>query len=256
MTIAAGFQCTEGFVLCADEQMSHGDASQTGSFANNERKVFGCSGSAFSAAICGAGLDGNFLRPAAERILEGLQSKEREELNTSQEEEEADLYAALASGWEPPSWQTERLGITARQLEELAQTLGAAPNLLLLVAIVGTEGRYQFLKTDGLLVHRAKPTPEVVGIGETSLVHYLIDSLYRDDLPLGQMAALAIFVVAAAKRYCPQYCGGPTDVQLLRLKDHSLHVLSREQIGSVERLFWEGSRKNLRPLLNQAAGMI
>lgn len=255
LTIAAGFQCQEGFVLCADQQMSHGDASQAGSFANNDAKVFGCTGREFSAAICGAGIDGSYLRPAAERILRGLLSREREELDISPEQEE-ELERAYASGWQPPNWQLQQSQVVAEQLQELAQTLGVAANLLLLVAIVGTNGRFQFLKTDGLLVHHPKPTAEVLGIGETSLVYYLIDSLYRPDLTLKQMAALAVFVVAVGKKYCPQYCGGPTNVQILSLENHSLTALSAGRIASLEQVFWEDSPRSLHRVLNRAASLI
>jgi hypothetical protein len=255
LTIAAGFQCREGFVLCADQQMSHGDASQPGSFANYDRKVFGCSGRGFSAAICGAGVDGDFLRPAAERILARLMSHEREELDITPEREE-ELERAYASGWQPLSWQTQRSRVVREELEGLAVTLGATANLLQLVAIVGTDGRFQFLKTDGLLVHHAKPTAEVLGIGETSLVYYLIDFLYRPDLTIKQIATLAAFVVTVGKKYCPQYCGGPTDIIMLRLEDHSLSMLNISQIATLERIFWEEGPRNIHRVLNQAASTI
>ena len=68
------------------------------------------------------------------------------------------------------------------------------------------------LKTDGLIVSPARPV-EVFGIGENSLVRFLIDTLHDPNgQTLEEVSALAAFVVAAAKKYCPQYCGGETTV--------------------------------------------
>ncbi len=69
LTIAAGFECAEGFVLCADRQMSHGTANTVGSFAHYETKVFGSAELYFAIAICGSGNDGSLTRPFAEAFF-------------------------------------------------------------------------------------------------------------------------------------------------------------------------------------------
>src|SRR5450755_3767591 len=61
MTIAAGFQCRDGIVLCADRQMSHGTANDFGSFAHFEKKVYALQSLNIGATLCGSGNDGTLI---------------------------------------------------------------------------------------------------------------------------------------------------------------------------------------------------
>jgi len=81
--------------------------------------------------------------------------------------------------------------------------------------------------------------------------------LNQPDLDLYQLAALAGFVVYAAKRYCPQYCGGQTDIYMLP-KRYSWNTLpvSEEKINALEAILAQKPPECLAGLINEAAAIL
>jgi len=169
--------------------MSHGKHTDFGAFAHYEKKVFVLDDVTFVTVICGSG-DTITMRAVADGVITKLINSEDRPSVTSALEE---------------------------SLNDVATKLGVAPEVSLVLASVADGSDPECLRADGLIVQPARPV-EILGIGETSLIQYLIDSVYTPDLSLKELSALAVFVVYAAKKYCPQYCGGQTDVCVLPRK--------------------------------------
>src|ERR1700691_1876732 len=71
MTIAAAFECNDGFVFCADRLMTHGQACDFDSFAHYGKKVFPRDDIDFGAAVCGSG-DSLLISAVSEEIIKHL----------------------------------------------------------------------------------------------------------------------------------------------------------------------------------------
>jgi hypothetical protein len=127
LTIAAAFQCNEGFVLCTDSLMSHGGASQYGSFAHYEPKIFGIQGRLFSGAVCGAGNDGTYIRLIAEAFLGSLVSQAGKQI--SDWEESPDEMAEAHALGKLPKWGKIVSGLLNTELEAIASKIGVARSL-------------------------------------------------------------------------------------------------------------------------------
>jgi len=251
LTIAVALRCSEGFVLCADTQMSHGTPEEYGSFAHYDRKVFGTQGRNFAAGLCAAG-DGVLIKPFATAFLGRLQRREDDEdrereTNPNYEQELADDYARGSR-----TWAGDNLAALRGELEDTKARIDHAPDLTMIVGVVGGSGHFQLLRAEGLMVCPAGPV-EILGIGETSLVRFLTDSLYREDLTMRQAVALGVFVVAAAKKYCPQYCGWDAHAHKLLVNGHRWEAVKSETVGWIEEMFDTEGPTHLRKLLDRAA---
>ncbi len=93
---------------------------------------------------------------------------------------------------------------------------------------------------------------EVIGMGETSLISFLTDTLYHPELTINQGAVLGILLVLAGKTYCPQYCGGSTDVCILKTDFEFCNWLDAKQIESIEAFLRENQKRRLKTLLSEA----
>lgn len=230
LTIAAGFRCKNGVVLCADRLITHGGPDEPGSFASYETKVFAVENFfSFSAIACGAG-DASLIRPIAESFLSALR-------NCQQPPE---LRMSLAKS------------ILEDTLNDFAAKIASIPDVQLLIAANDDKGNQQFLRCQGLVVHPANDT-EVLGIGENSLVRYLIDSVYREDMDLNELVSLAVLIVQVAKKYCPQYCGGDTDVYALSKSYEFLDAtpIVRAEINRLEKRLLEELPKQIRTTIEK-----
>lgn len=226
MTIAAAFQCVDGYVLCADSLMSHGSAGDIGSFGSYTRKVFWpLEETRRQTVMCGSGTDGHLLHPFSEAFFRRFATETHE--NTEQ--------AAKAV------------------LQEFTDTLGAAPNIQMLISSVETG---LAIKTDGLIVSPARPV-EVLGIGENSLVQFLIDTLHQPDHQgIDEVSVLAIFIVAAAKKYCPQYCGGEIVVATVSTFYEKVIQVRPQSVQEIEELFFTSGKVKLNDLLTEGSKLI
>jgi hypothetical protein len=233
MTIAVAIKCNDGLVLGADTLMAHGKPSEAGSFAHYETKTHGTDGRYFSASMVGAG-DSYHYRSLALSVMQKLNAGESEDV--------------------------ERLPDTRSILEaaltELASGINSMPDIVTLVGSVKPlHKQIDLFKTHDLVVDTALPI-EVIGIGEESLVRYIKERLYRPNLSLRKAAALAVYIILVAKEYCPQYCGGPTDIEILRT-EYPLRVSpSRQKIEELEGAFEKGGKRHLRALLEEASQLL
>jgi 20S proteasome alpha/beta subunit len=252
MTIAIAMRCEDGCVFCTDTQISHGLSTEYGAFAHFERKIHGTEGHRFAAGLCAAG-EASLIKPFAQSLMNRLQRrKDSDEREREQNPEyEKDLIDSYLQGW---TWEGSNEAAVNAELEGLATRIGRNPELATVIGFADVDNRLQLIKTDGLVTCAAGPL-EILGIGEMSLVHYLTDSMYRPRMSMQHGAALAIFVVAVAKKYCPQYCSGSTDVSLLctdRAKPR-WGRMSPSTVTELEEFFWKSGCTHLRKLLDEAA---
>ncbi|MFZ0821690.1 MAG: hypothetical protein WAM91_16615 [Candidatus Acidiferrales bacterium] len=237
MTIAIAFQCKDGFVFASDRQMSHGRATDFGGFSHYEAKTFGIESESFSAVVCGSGNHGDLIRPFAETVFANLGEAE----NLSLEHTRTIMDATLG---------------------DLAHRNNAAPDASFLLAVV-RGGEQQFLRSDGLVIRTAGPV-EILGIGDTSLVRYLTDSIYSPDLGSLYAVCFAAYAVYAAKKYCPQYCGGATDVHVLTgggkesagMYWTGWNVVKPDEVTALEDLFARRAKEHLLGVIEEASDLL
>lgn len=233
MAIGVAIKCNDGLVLGADTLIAHGRPSETGSPVQYETKTHGTDGKYFSASMVGTG-DSYHYRSLALSVMQKLNAGESED--------------------------AERLPDTRSILEialtELASGINSMPDIVTLVGSVKhLHKQIDLFKTHDLIVDMALPI-EVIGIGKESLVSYLKERLYRPNLSLRKAVALAAYIILVAKEYCPQYCGGPTDIEILKT-EYPLRVSpSRQKIEQLEEAFAIGGKRRLRALLEEASQLL
>jgi hypothetical protein len=223
-----GFQCIDGFVLCADRLISHGKAGELGSFSHYDKKLFGLDCMSAAGAVCGAG-DSILIKAAAESFL--------------------DEFSAQVS---IKDTLPDVIQILDNALNRVAAKIGGPPDMSLLAVTVAEGETPSFIRSDGLVIQKANPV-EILGIGETSLARYLIDLAYKSTLDLNQLAALGILVVYGAKKYCPQYCGGKTDVYIAP-KNYFWDGLpvNEERVDEIETMLARSTQEDLVRLIADA----
>ena len=186
MTIAVSLKCNFGLVVAADRLFTHAeDQSSLGAFGSYAKKIFGADGEHFAALIVGSGM-----KDALYSVSGNLLTRFK------REETSAKFSHLLVSDY----LEEELNALSAKLNNEI-------PSLSLLVAVSEPHLGDKVFKSDGLIVRSAGPA-EVVGIGETSLVQFLLDTLYWPDMDVKEGAALAVLAIQMAKKYTPQYCGG------------------------------------------------
>jgi 20S proteasome alpha/beta subunit len=232
MTLALAMKLNDGLVFGADSLMTHGTASEAGSFAHYEMKNRGYDGRYFSASIVGAG-DAVQYRSLALAVMLNHRDAESEDAEILPNTKE----------------------ILEAQLSDLASKIGAIPSIITLVGCVKPYGsQIELLKTHNLVVENAEPF-EVIGIGEESLVNYLKDRVFRRNMSLQEAAVLAVHILQVGKEYCPQYCGGPSDVEILKLEYPLRVVLTAKKIAELELRLREGAKRHLQSLIVEGAGL-
>ncbi len=229
VTISASVMVADGVIMCADRMVSHGD------FAHYDLKLFGVRGDNFAAIGTGAG-DYDAITSITEGFLHSIVSAKG---NTQMDDIPRKLEDFLA----------EKL----RNVSD--------PHVWLLFAFMKDDGIYDVWSSYNCTVRHVSPSvPEVIGIGDNSLIRYLADSLYHLSLTLKQGIALAVYIVWAAKKYCPAYCGGPTDIWVLGKQTASSialwKVVPASTILALEEILQRGGAECLKNTLNLAAQSI
>lgn len=207
MTIAAGFRCTDGIVLCSDRLMAHGGHTDPGAFSHYEKKMFTGGGLVWAVGQCGAANDATLLRPFSQLFFAKLKAQE------SGTPESGGVYL------QPPRASSIKPTLE-NSVADFAAQIGQLPEMALLIGYVD-ERNSVLLKTQGVIVEDAKPV-EILGMGDRSVVDFLVESLYPQELQdtegmsVDQAIGLSALIAHYAKVYCPQYCGGDTDIYALR----------------------------------------
>jgi 20S proteasome alpha/beta subunit len=230
MTLSLAVKYPHGIVLATDSLITVGTAAEVGSFSYHENKIYWTDGRYFSASLAGATNDTEALESFAHVFLKKLEAAESED---------AEILPNVES-----TLQSE--------LQRFYADTGVPPPFTLLVSYTAPPSQISLFKSSGLSVRSAKGI-EITGLGDISLLRYLSDSLYRPDLPLNEAIALAVLIVSTAKRYCSQYCGGQTNLEILTTEYPLRKWPSQREISNLENFFQTNGERYLRSLLAKAA---
>jgi hypothetical protein len=222
LTFAASLKLASGVVVCADRMIYRVN------FSSYELKLSGTLGSNFAGIVTGSADDTDVMKSATQGFLNSI-------------------------GRSPDSIHVDDL---QQMLENFLRTKLEGipdPKLSLVWAFMRDDGDYHVLFSYNTAVRLAEPT-EIIGIGDMSLIRYLIDNLYRLNLTLNRGVALASYLVWAAKKYCPMYCGGDTDIWVLTKPTPTSRalwkVIPNPKIRVAEETFEREGKEHLRSLLN------
>jgi len=237
VTIAAGFSCQEGFVFCADRLMAHGGHTDPGAFAHYEEKVFAKRGNYYCALFCGAG-ETDLLKTVKQQLWTKFSETEREN------EGEGLPLASIQ-------------GILEDILAEIATKIDGVPDVSSLFVARDDQGQFRYLRSDRQIVRPVQGT-EILGSGDLSVVRFILDSTHRPDLTLAQTTALAALTVYLSKQYCPQYCGGDTDIYRVFQGEDICEwdAVKRSKIEEIERIFKKSIRHRMLQSVNEAASAV
>lgn len=220
MTIAVGFTCQDGVVICADRQLTN-----PGGFKYEERKIFSSRGGECQFMFSYAGFP-----DAANMMFDKVK----------------DAIPEILSG-KPPHSQDAKL--TLEKIYKSPHTKG-------LQTLIGIRIRHFpafLLKTFNNTVVEGRA--EWIGSGDSSALRYLADFLVPSHLGIHEAEVLANYIVFVASRYVDGCAGGPDSATIDRdgklsegtgvfpnQKDRFLYC--EQQIGKALReMLWSGGTK-------------
>ncbi len=183
MTIAAGFRCQDGIILCADRQIS-----SVGRHKYSEEKILPIDGVNWKVALTYAGEPG-LAKEARDKIVIGLRAAQ-----TLSRQEFMDVCDDVL---------TNRM---VRQYVDL--------DLWLLVAYTAKKEEPELMVFDGKALFVGAGF-HCFGVGDSSLIRFLEKNLYSPDISCEFGEVFAIYLVGQAKKYI-DHCGGETDILTLR----------------------------------------
>jgi hypothetical protein len=209
MTIAAGFPCKEGLVLCADTQ-----EVISGYVKTDTEKMTVIQGAKWNVFITGAG-DSDSIELAVQEITHDLMKVR------------------------PP--QTLQVAIKKTLHEVFIDTIQPyanfpiedRPSATLLIG-VQSEGVVSMYKSHGLVFRRID-TSECVGMG-IALGKSLTAQFFRKDLTLKRAGLIAIYILHQVKRWVDG-CGGNSDIILIGRHNLTWARLPTENVESLEKHF-------------------
>lgn len=185
LTIALGFLCQDGIVMGADTQLT-----AEGSHKGYACKLFPHRSSAWSAVVTYAGYPD---------FVDAFNGRFRDEME------------AAEAKWPITTSLVRDLVTTILQTVLAAD----ADNTSLLCGVTFCEGNQCLLKTKGTLVSEVRDYANV-GVGDSSLLRYLVPLLAKGGVHSTQQAALiGTYLIRVAKAYIDG-CGGETDIWILR----------------------------------------
>jgi hypothetical protein len=186
MTMVAGFRCTDGIVICADQQMT-----SPGGFKYHECKIsIEEGGSAWRLVFAYAGVPG-LAKEAREKIMRTVGPLDPNDVTREAVQNVAD-------------------GV----LNDMGRQYGSLEGQLqLLIGVSVFLQEPDLLKFDGRALHVADNF-NYLGIGESSLIRFLSDKLYSKRLDSKTGADLGCYLIKKAEDYIDG-CGGKIDVVIL-----------------------------------------
>jgi hypothetical protein len=233
MTIAASFQFDEGVLLCADRLITHGTSNELGSFGSYQEKIWDLTCEGFSLVMTGAGTVAA-LAAIADKTMESLRS----------EQAYGDGVYQLPVGMVEVAFQDA--------IDEVYESIDPqTDNADMILAVDEYVSGMTVVHNMGHIVSKVG-TSEVVGIGENSLIGFFRDTLYSPRMTEQEITVFAALLVHAAKTYCPQYCGGATDIKILRRRNRRVISVPIETVDHLEAFFRQRTKDYIRDLLDGA----
>jgi len=224
MTIAAGFPCKEGLVLCADTQ-----EVISGYVKTDTEKMTLITDAGWTVAITGAG-DGDFIEMAIQEIQLGvMQIKPPQTLQSKIRDILLDMFTKRVQPYASFPYEDR-------------------PNAQMLIGIQ-SQGLVGLYKSRGTLFRRID-TAECVGAG-IALGKSLIEQLFRSNLSLKQASLVAIYILHQAKKWVDG-CGGNSDIILMSKDNLKWARLPTDEVKTLETHF-DSFFEYMRPVLIAAA---
>lgn len=218
MTIAAGFVCQDGLILCADTEES------LTTFKVRTPKLYMQPTGDLRWAIVGSGWSSS-VELAIQKIWDGLSGLLVETVDaahTAIEQVVADVYKTYI----------------------FPDPEGSKRDFSLLIGLWDKSGETLLLRTDRLVVIRVSER-EVIGCG-WELASYLLDQTYDPKMGIARGMILATHVLMETKKYV-QNCGG--DSHIIRIgKDGFVNGMSLDQISDQE-TFLTSFNAAIRPVM-------
>lgn len=215
MTIALGLPSREGLLICADEEVLVGGPDKNPAKYYEER--ISCVDLFGSALVSSYGGSSDLWKEATEKITCRL-------LELQGPEEEGDVCVIPQTIYE-----------TA---DEVFTGMGRPSNLQMLIGVGGVFGAPELFVFDQGAIHRASGIT-CVGVGDSSLIRYLAESLYSPSMSLEAAKNLGIFLISRAAQYV-NGVGAPIDAVVLaghqpewlgdtEIKEREAAMLAREK---------------------------
>jgi len=211
VTIAAGFCCQDGIVLCADTQ-----ETIPGYLKSSTQKLFRYELDHLTASFTGSG-DSILIDMEVQEIVEAFALKKVSDWHQAKNE----IKSVLAEIFK------KRISPYAAFKEE------PRPNAQLLIALQFDDSALLF-RTTGTFVKYVTGA-ECVGVGDI-LFYALRDRLYHETYTLAQTSRLAIHILNRVKQNTDG-CGGNTDMLLLRSTGRKLAGIPTDDIADLETKF-------------------
>jgi hypothetical protein len=211
VTVAAGFRCQDGIVLCADTQESI--LSYTKS---STQKLQTWELDDITISFAGAG----------DALLDDMIAQETVGAIVMQKPKDWDGFKRVFNG--------VMLKIVKKHLIPLAAFKNEQrPSADMLIAVQFQDGALLFKSRDTLM--RVVYGAECVGSGEL-LFQSFRDRLYSPSFNLAVTSKLAIYILNQIKRHVDG-CGGNTDIALLNNKGRKLARISTDEVEKLEQDF-------------------
>jgi hypothetical protein len=226
MTIAAGFPCSDGLVLCADTQETIYSYAKV-----NTEKMRQLETPSYNVVFTGAG-DSGLLEMSAQLMKQALL---RENPKGDRE-----IERVLRDSW---------LEIFNRHLAPYSQFPADEhpnPDLLIGVQYPTAAEFYRAYGTAFWQVHE----PQCVGSGVV-LGKSLIAQLFTNSMTIGQGWLVALYVLHQAKTWVDG-CGGNTDILLLSCRNKGITRIPTTEVKELEERF-DSFNNSIRPLFVAAA---
>jgi 20S proteasome alpha/beta subunit len=189
MTIAAGFRCSDGMVLCADSQMTASDGIKY-----NAQKIFSHSENQVDAVFAFAGME-VFSKMCIERLAKRVLASDLDNVEKLLQEEALSIHETYAPH------------ATANATEY---------DLDVLVGVRFTSGVHDGMRLyhiEGPAVSPPIKTFDCIGIGRTA-ARQAIGLFYRDGLTVEEASRLGVYCLKQTKDHVDA-CGGPSQVTTL-----------------------------------------
>lgn len=191
MTIGIGFRCTDGIVLCADEQITYGAY-----FKKYEYKIFTHNTTDWAIAMTYAG-DPELMKVVDEKFREAMGKA----YHSKKPESASEIKKLLEKT------------LTAMRTLDAAQD---PDGFYMLCGIVIPNKEMALIRTDRKKVREVKDS-SYVGIGESSALEYLTKLFVASNaLNARQAMYIGVYLAIQAKAYV-HGCGGETDSVILKL---------------------------------------
>jgi 20S proteasome alpha/beta subunit len=184
VTAVVGLWCEDAFVICADQQFT-----APGFYKYYDCKITTVEGSNWKAVLAYSGLPDCFEK--FKEIILANMKPDKSDLTP------ATVYSFVESALEKMGCPNAETGIQ----------LLVATSTNTEIEVIRSDGKYPYI-TD-------RKMPHCLGVGDSSLLKFLSDTMYAPDMDIASGVKLGIYLTKKATKYVDG-CGGQIDVIILK----------------------------------------